>query len=961
MAMETGQTRRGDGRGSGLGFVGREMELGVLMESLSGGPAVVFVEGEAGVGKSRLVSEVADRMSSRGVPVLMGGCNPLREPLPFGPAIDALRDACRLLPPDAELSAAVWALRPFLPELADRVSGQVSEPVEKGRHLLMRAVQEVLSAMGPVVLVVEDVHWADEATRELLSLLARHPSRDLRLVITYRTQDLGDDAGVLGSPYKRPVGIGGKDIALAPLSEAHVRELAVSVLGEVAAAALGRHLFERSGGLPLVAEEDLLLLSDRMSQPGGWNQQLEGVRVPRALQEAVSVRVSGLAPEALSVVQAAAVLAVPAAEELVAAVARLGEEEAEEGLVEALEASVLVETAPGRYGFRHVLARQAVYAVIAAPRRRRLHARAVAALEAQDPPALVQIAHHTRLLGDVRAWIPRALAAADRAREVGDDGIAAELLRQLLAEVSLPATERTRAALALARIAHYSVDYASNAVALRRIMADPLLPVEVRGEIRLGLGLFLINQGGDWKGNRELEQAVTELAGHPAQACRAMVALARGEPDLSEQEALAWMERAERVAIDVPERAPRAAVWATRLDLMALDGDPDVWLMLDQLPRQDDDREVLRQYLRALNNCGCAAMERGYDERASELLKECQELCMHAGFGTMEIYSRTGLLILDWLGGRWEGLEDRLAALSHKAPDMIPPAKAAVQIGGNLAAARGQWSRALEEFNRAALMEEQFAEKGEVLCAVAGIAQVRLAQGDPEAAWAIAGEALDPVPAAPRAWANGLATVAVQAALACGESAAARDLVASVYGGIHNKEAPAVTAGEHLAQGMILEDEGDLDAASTNFDQAHRIWTSAGRLYQAAQAGERLARAGTPRAPQDAARQLTRIAALYTGLGATADASRCERNLREMGVVTRSPSRGPRGYGAHLSPRESQVVRLLTEGATNQDIAQALSLSPRTVEHHVASALKKLGVSRAAVRELAAMPPTEGS
>ncbi|WP_406003173.1 ATP-binding protein [Streptomyces sp. NBC_00829] len=933
--------------------MGRGAELRALVEALPSGPAVVFVEGEAGVGKSRLVGEATDRLIKDGIPVLTGWCHPLREPLPFGPVIDALRSAHPHIPHDVKLSLVVWALHPFLPALADRFPDPAPGPEvqEGGRQQLMRAVHEVLSALGPVVLVVEDMHWADEATRELLLFLARNPPQELRLVVTYRAQDLADDAGVFGSPYRRPVGVGGTEISLSPLPEAQIRELAVSVLGQSAAAALGRQLFERCGGLPLVAEEDLLVLAEGLGKSAGTALgRLKGAGVPRALQEAVQARVGGLDPVAVAVVQAAAVLAVPASEQLLGALAKLSEDEAEEGLTAALEASVLVETAPGLYGFRHVLARQSVYERIVGPRRRRLHMRAVEALETQVPPALVQIAHHTRQLGDVQAWLPRAQAAAVHAVEVGDDGIAEDLLQQLLAESTLPPQERTRAALTLSRIAHYSVDYASSADALRRIMDDPHLSVETRGEIRLALGLFMINQCQDKGGFRELERAVEELTHRPALAVRAMVALACGEPHVSARMAQAWMQRAERTVIEASELWAHAAVWATRLNLMALDGEDEVWWLLDLLPRQVDDREVLRHYLRALTNCGVAAMERGYDERAADLLRESRELCKHSGFSTMEYFSQLGLLVLDWLAGRWTGLEDHLAALGNEAPEMIPVTKTAAQIGGNLAAARGQWARALREFGRAAVMEDQYSEAGEVLCGIAGIAQVRLAQGDPEAAWATVRPALDPVPTAPRPWADGLLTVAVRAALACGHREIAGSLLSSVEERIHNKDSPTVDAVLHLTHGLILQDDGELDAAAAHFDQAHLIWDATGRPYHSVQAAEFYARTRVPTAPQEAARQLTRLADAYTDLGATADAARCQQTLRELGLTRPSPS-GGRRYGRTLSPRESQVASLLADGATNQDIAQALSLSPRTVEHHVAHALQKLRVTRRALQE----------
>ncbi|MFJ2747185.1 discoidin domain-containing protein [Streptomyces sp. NPDC087297] len=554
---------------AGLVFVGRREELRSLVQALRVGPSVVLVKGEAGIGKSRLLREATGRLES--ATVMWGGCHPLREPLPFGPVIDALRSADLHIDSQAKLSAATAALAPYLPAVAWQLPKDergTADPETGGdAQRLMRAVHELLGVLGPVVLVVEDLHWVDEATRDLLLLLARNPPQHLRLVLTYRAEDLPEHGNALGAPYRRPVGVGGTEITLSPFTESEVRELAVSVIGPAAATALGGRLFERSQGLPLVAEEDLLTVADRLARsPADGAKALEDMGVPRALQEALNSRIAVLAPEAVAVVQAAAVLAVPATEELLAALAGLEEAQAEAGLEAALEASVLSETSPGWYGFRHVLARRAVYDKILGPRRRRLHRRAVDALSDEQPPPLVRIAHHTRQLGDTRAWLPRALAAADQAVAVGDDGIATDLLQQLLAEASLPVEDRTRTALSLARIAVNRADPTASVALLEHILADPALPTPTLGEIRLSLGRIATTSARSTTAG--LERAVGELAGRPDLAAVAMATLGmRVVSDVPAAEGLAWMDRAlETVALTIDPVA-HATVLASRITL----------------------------------------------------------------------------------------------------------------------------------------------------------------------------------------------------------------------------------------------------------------------------------------------------------------------------------------------------------------------------------------------------------
>ncbi|MGW2546131.1 AAA family ATPase, partial [Kitasatospora sp. NPDC001574] len=252
----------------GCAFTGREGELRELLGVVSGArPAVVLVEGEAGIGKSRLVEEASAVLRAQGLRVLVGGCHPLREPLAYGPVIDALGLVGPWLPAVEELGVSVGALAPLLPDLA----GVLPEPPPAlppevsasgaGRFRVVSGVRTLLEAVAPAVLVVEDVHWADDATRELLLLLARDMPTDAALVLTYRAEDLPGGRPVLGVPFRRPAATGGAEIVLGPLGEAELRAMARDALGGEHAPELVRALLERSGGLPLVIEEDLFALA----------------------------------------------------------------------------------------------------------------------------------------------------------------------------------------------------------------------------------------------------------------------------------------------------------------------------------------------------------------------------------------------------------------------------------------------------------------------------------------------------------------------------------------------------------------------------------------------------------------------------------------------------------------------------------------------------------------------------
>ncbi|MFE5301918.1 AAA family ATPase [Streptomyces sp. NPDC056632] len=951
----------GQGAATAVGtfrYVGRRRELDLLLAAARHPPAVVLIEGEAGIGKSRLVGEAAAVLRAEGRPVLTGFCQPLREPFPYGPVSDALTKAGPWLPEGA-LPDAVGALVRLLPGLADRLPP--APPATGGeqaeRLRLVHGVRAFLAALGPTVLIIEDMHWVDEATRDLLLLLARDLPDQLGLVLTYRAEDLPPDTSVLGAAYRHPSGAGGAVIRLGPLTAEETRELASAALGPVATPALASALHERSEGLPLVAEEDLLTLAGQ----GGPIDQREAVRrlqdtdVPKGLREAVTERLMALSPAGAAIVDAAAVLAVPSDEALLAAVAGLDAETGTEGLIEALRSSLLRETEDHRYAFRHVLAQQVAYGHVPAPRRGRLHRSAVAALGARTPAPLVQIAHHTLALGDRAAWLHRAEEAAEQAAAVGDQGTAAALLHRILDEPDLDTARRSRAATALARIAYNGVDFTAGAQLLRRLVGDPHLPRAVRGEIRMGLGLLLLNEAASPSWVRELERAVEELAERPVTAGRGMLALAldeRAGPEWSAR----WMERARRTLADSGDEGLRVAFDATRLTLLGWQGDHTLWDLLDRLPRDADSPARLWQTARALHNVAEAAIALGHDRRAAALVTESRQQGRRAGAVIVECYGRVLELCLDTLAGRWDGLEDRFDALIAAYPDIGVPRAERLLALGTLAFARGQRGAALERFAEAVQHGERQIAVGTELRGTAGLMSVRLAQGAEQEAWAAAGPALAVLRRA-QAWtkATGLVPAAVEAALGCGDRASAERLAEEVREGIRGRDAPAATAELHLADGLLLL-AADPGRAAVEYAAAHHAWRDVGRPYEAARAAERQGRALAPAGrPEEAAAALAAAADSYAALGAPGDLARCRHVTADLGL-TRPGTPGRRGYGDRLSPREREVAELLATGATNQAIADTLYLSPRTVENHVARVLRKLRTTRKAVADALGEP-----
>lgn len=947
---------------AGFAFVGRERETGLLLAAVGHPPAVVMVEGEAGIGKSRLVHEAAAVVAADGGHVLTGLCHPLREPYPYGPVIDALRKAGDRLPPPAGIPLSAGALAPLLPDLAARLPDPPppSADAHTKRYQLVNGLRSFLTVLGPAVLVIEDAHWLDEATRELLLLLTRDMPEQLSLVLTYRNEDLPPGVPVLGPAYRRQPGVSGAAIHLNPLSGMDIQALATAALGSHATPEFGSVLYQRSEGLPLAAEEDLITLTERgpgerRGPPEDLISDLEHAEVPRGLREAFTERLTALSPAARTVVEAAAVLDVPTSEQLLAQVADLDPEQVSGGLTEALRLAVLQEMDTDRYSFRHVLAQRVAYEQMPGPLRSRLHRRAIAVLEAQSPPPLVQIAHHSRHLGDRQAWLDRAEAAASQAIRLGDSGTAAALLHAILEQAGIDRERRSSAALALASIAVNGADYVTDSRALRRILADPQLPTEARGEIRLSLGLLMVNHAGDRAGFQEVARAAEELAARPERAARAMIAMAMNERNGGAQQAWAWVERAESTAGLSPAPAVHAAVRATRLTLLARQGDPGVWALTDRLPRTSDDDEEMRQTIRSLYNTGELAIELGHDRRAARMLTESRQLAHRVSFPHMESYSRIALLRLAALAGDWSDIENRFTALRVEYPDLAMAKTDEALTIGQVAAARGLRNRAAELYTAAAAYGDVESQVTVALRAAAGLIAIRLAASAKQDAWTIAEPAVTTLRRA-EAWARGtgLVPLAVEAALACGRREDARLLVADVEQGLREKDAPAATAEFHTARGLLAGAAGEADAAASirDFETARRLWSEIGRPYEIGRAAELLGAALSAAGDGEAATtRLNEALAVYEELGAAYDAGRCRHTLLDLGLA-KPAGRGRRGYGAELSPRERQVAELVAAGATNHDIAEALFLSQRTVEQHVARMLRKLGTTRGDVQSV---------
>src|SRR4051794_13035850 len=396
-------------------FVGRADELGDLLGGLAavdGGDArTVLLAGESGVGKSRLVREFSDRARAGGATVLAGDCIDLGDAdLPYAPIVAALRGIERDRSPQAlaaVLGSARDALAPLLPELAAPDGPAAGAPLAQSRLFeVLLAVFGRLAGEAPLVLVVEDLHWADRSTRDFLAFLVRNSRRErLLLVITYRSDELHRRHPLRPflAEVERAPGVARVDVRR--FSRDELAAQIEGILGEPPAAGLVDELFARGEGNAFFTEE---LLAARET----------GARLPESLRDALMLRVEALGAGAQQVLRAAAVAGPQVSHGLLATAAGLADAELLEALREAVAHNVLVhDLDSGAYRFRHALAREALDDDLLPGERAPLHRRIAEALEADSSLSTsgggtaAELAFHWSLAHD----LPAALAASVRA------------------------------------------------------------------------------------------------------------------------------------------------------------------------------------------------------------------------------------------------------------------------------------------------------------------------------------------------------------------------------------------------------------------------------------------------------------------------------------------------------------------------------------------------------------------
>ena len=370
-------------------LIGRDDVLdhlrGLLDGAADGGGRVGLIVGDAGLGKSRLLRTIKPYAEGRGFLVVQGSCFPQDRTEPYAPIVDALRARFAGLPPAAVAGACgqfADELRPLLPDLFPRPDGGAAagRPDPERRRLFAALMHCLLhqASPRPVLLVVEDLHWCDEASLDFLFYLARQTKeRPFLLLGTYRGDESTAHLRSWVTQLERESLA--EEVALAPLRRDEVETMARAIVGSrlPLPTEATDALHALAEGNPFYVEELLAALPDT-HVAGGWSWELE---LPRSLHAAVQQRVDRLSPTARQVLQVAAVVGRRFDFALLQRLAQLDED----GLVSVLEelvgARLLAEESADRFAFRHALTRQAIYAGLLRRTRILLHRRVAEALE----------------------------------------------------------------------------------------------------------------------------------------------------------------------------------------------------------------------------------------------------------------------------------------------------------------------------------------------------------------------------------------------------------------------------------------------------------------------------------------------------------------------------------------------------------------------------------------------------
>jgi DNA-binding CsgD family transcriptional regulator/tetratricopeptide (TPR) repeat protein len=942
-------------------FVGRVRELAELQRALhaahAGSGMTVLLAGEAGIGKTRLAAELGRRARDAGFEVLLGrSIDLVGTELPYQPFVEALRS---LRDGRARPGSAGSQLRLF-EETLELLAG--------------------LADSAPVLLVLEDLHWADISTLDLVVFLTHNlDERRVLLVTTYRA-DEPSSAERMRSLADRVRRSGSSLLVeLGPLAHDELTELLAAHADAPPPAALTKTIIARSEGNPFFAEELLAAAGD------------EAVGLPRGLRELLLQRVARLDRTTRGVLRLAAAAGRDVGYSLLRAAAALPERDVRESLRRAVEHGVLVaEQATGSFRFRHALLAEAIYATLLPGEREELHVRLAEELARSAAASPAELAPHWEAAGRSKEALAASVEAARQAEAVFGLAEAHAHLERALALWHAVPDPAAVAGLDLAEVCTRAAELASQTGAAPRALELGLRAIELVGAndphraalLHVRLAEYLYENGDNDAGLAAVERAVELVPAEPPSPERAycLGSLAGGLM-------MAW-RYTESLPISEQALALARSVGAREAEVRAL---TVLGVDLAQLGRAEEGLAHLRQALRVAEEVGdVIGLERVYINFTSALTMLAQPReSARLGQSGLEVMRRYGidssLLVCNQTEallaiGDWDEAE-RLSAAAVRGNtssflDALLMIRALVETGrGELDAARAHLDAAgatLHEYRALGLYDGYLADLAvwehrwtDADAAVhAGLARARQREATQIRV---------------QLCAKGLRAQAELAALARarrdndalqGWLDRARTLI-----GIARDDATEAAAITPTAAGWLALAEAEFErcngqARPTAWSEAAATWE---RLecppltaYCRWREAEALVASGARRA--EASVPLRKAYAVAARIGAKPLLGELELLAERARLDLTSPDRvsADRRGGLEqllgLTPREAEVLTLVARGYTNREIAAALVVSVKTASVHVSHILRKLDApNRLEAAAIAhRLPPTPG-
>lgn len=948
-------------------IVGRDRELGILYDCLdaavSGQGSLMLIGGEAGIGKTALAEAVCQEAAQRGALVLVGRCYDLTETPPYGPWIDLFG---RYRP-----AGETPALPPALAEHG--TVGAVASQAALFRQVL--DFLSTLSAHSPSLLVLEDLHWADPSSLDLLRFLARSLAATRLLVVaTYRADELArDDPLSLMLPLLVRESRAER-LALGPLDDSAVGGLIAAryALPKGDVERLLRYVQARGAGHPLFIVELLRSLEETgtlHSVEQGWTlATLDQAEVPPLLRQVIEARLTRLDQVSQRLLEVAAIIGQRVPLAVWAQVSGTDEEALLDAVAWAEAAHIMIETPDGLGAlFTHALVREAIYAGIRPSRRRQLH-RSVGEVLATRPDADPDaVAGHFVRAGDARAvdWLEKAgeQAAAAFAWAMAADRFAAALAMRDTAD-----TNPARRGWLLYRVAtlrrwdnpREGISLLEEAAHCASIAGDPALT----GYAGCGLGALRCLSGEIRRGIADMEHGIAARVAlstrDRAQAEVRSLSQSLVQGTDGKGQLIHWLATVGRYADarDLGERLDAGFAAAGMDDAQTVER-AEVLLGLAQvyagMGMADEACRAFAQargVYRALGHdfqIGIAVVNEvrwtlpfraDRPEELRALLAEGEEAWARAQGGVIAVPLRQPRIVRSLLDGRWA--EARAYAMEERAtPRGLQHTTR--QILGPLAVAQGDTDLAWQ-LVRMTLPEGPATEPGDAwlpngLTHQRMGAEMALAAGDSERAreWLAAHDRWVAWSGSPMGRAEGaLAWAAYQRATGDMDGAVSRAEEALRVAAAPRQ--PLVSIAAHRLLGELAIDRLRADGAGAHLDAALTLADACAAHYERALTLIALAELRAAVGETDAARAvLDEARASLQSLGAKPTLARARALAERLAAVPRRADAIPAG----LTAREVEVLRLIAAGKSNREIAEALFLSPGTVNVHVNHILTK--------------------